>query len=147
MQVDPIEGYTIKYGTEYKEGSPFTLKKDGEEIFIGLSRHDLSLPGKTYNELKEAEDYTDWRIGLNDGKLLVYISGDVGISVYKREARIPAGDDESGDLSGYTDSYVIIWGHRNSSYVYYMSIDTGLGEEEVMKIVEAIHFEFEEPEQ
>ncbi len=54
-----------------------------------------------------------------------------------------AGAYESGDLSGYTDSYVIIWGHRKSSYIYYIDIDMGLGEEEVRKIAEAIHFDFD----
>ena len=34
IQVDPIEGYEIKYETQYPEGTPFSLKKDGEEYAI-----------------------------------------------------------------------------------------------------------------
>lgn len=34
IHVDPIEGYEIKYETQYPEGTPFSIKKDGEEYAI-----------------------------------------------------------------------------------------------------------------
>ncbi len=143
MWVDQIEGYKIQYNTEYQQYQPFTLIKDGVERTMTLSYWSLEYVGKSYNELKEAEDYSEWGDPMATGDLLLYISGDVGVSIYEATDRIPVGDH----VPEGARCYFVVWGHRKSSVIYTMVIDIGVEEDELQEIVGAIHIEFEEPEE
>ncbi len=145
IQVDPLEGYVVSYNIEYPESTPFYFKSIETEEAFGLNRETLS--GKIYQEVMETDSLDDWGLLFRSStKFVIYISGNVGVSVYQYTHDVPMGDVESGDIPDDLEGYLVVWGHRDSEYVYVMWFPVYMELDEVERIVKTIHIEFEKTE-
>ena len=138
VYIDPIPGYKISYNYSFS----FKSHETGE--VFGASREVLS--GEIYQEVKESKSFYDWGVYHRaSSSFFTYITGDVGMSIYVYENDVSAGQLESGDIPEDLEGYLVIWGHRKSTDIYYIYFPEYMELDEVERILQAIHFEFEEP--
>ena len=105
-----------------------------------LTAFDLSYNYYDYDELKEG-DIALWNITLADAVFEEYTEGDVGVSIYRYEERLPV---ESDAKPG--EGYLVIYGASDSDTVWYTFMPLGMSREEVDAFLTDIHVErLEEP--
>lgn len=100
-----------------------------------LTAFDLSYNYYDYDELKEG-DIARWNITLADAVLEEYTEGDVGVSIYRYEERLPV---ESDAKPG--EGYLVIYGASDSDTVWYTFMPLGMSREEVDAFLADIHVE------
>lgn len=115
---------------------PGVIQEDGYNLeFCYLDENLVS-----YKNVKKAENWADWHMGLSDGKLVEYIDGKVGVSIYLCDERIPMGTTENQTENAQTRQYYrVIYGNDESEVVAEILFPYGFTKSDVDEVLSTIH--------
>ena len=117
---------------------PGVILEDGYNLeFCYLNENLVS-----YKNVKKAENWADWYMDLSDGKLVEYIDGKVGVSIYLCDERIPMGTTENQTENAQTRQYYrVIYGNDESEVVAEILFPYGFTKSDVDEVLSTIHMD------
>ena len=122
--VNVVPEVHLKKGKLYEEGYNFSF----ETLLTDLV---------SYKDVKKAQNWADWHIGLTDGKLVGYTDGAVGVSTYLCDERISMGEEKpDGEIRQF---YRVVWGSEDSTTIAMIDFPYGYSKEDVNKVISNIH--------
>ncbi len=113
-----VEGLKKSRYVSKEDYGPYIVMKEGEYMEEGYEIDTNSLIMKDYDSVKDAKNWIDWHLDLSDGKLVEYLDGEVGRSIYLMDERIPMGVTETMEESIKCRNYYrVMWGTKGSDKV------------------------------